>query len=195
MSKCVALTGKNEPFFTSVWWNPYYEMGTNAAFSACPILPVEQRLHCWHAYFPSAFAQCWNLSVFSLFSPWFMLLWDHTDDSTLALSHCFEGLNVAGTGCCLMTVFTVYWLSGSARAPHWGLVWTIWMACPSKKEGERVGLVLGCFCLRRRKGSEGHPLKQSPSAVQVFVVSAVQFRLDSSHCCITSFAFSVMSFR
>lgn len=52
--------------------------------------------------------------------------------------------------------FTVYWLSGSARAPHSGPVWTLWLAW---KEGEREGLFLGCFCLKRRAcRGKWHPL-------------------------------------
>lgn len=71
--------------------------------------------------------------------------------------HCRD----TGTGCSIMTVVSVQWLSGSARTPHQGPVWTIWLVLPELKGGKGGGgLVLGCFCWRSqayRKAAHSTP--------------------------------------
>lgn len=56
-----------------------------------------------------------------------------------------------GTGCCLMTVFTVCWFSGSARDPTWDQLEQFdWLDRLRWKEGGREDPFLGCFCLSRQ---------------------------------------------
>lgn len=141
-------------------------------------------------------------NVFSSFNPWFMPLSDHTDRTLALTSFPSEGLNVApeglaGTGCCLMTVFTVYWLSGSARAPPLGTSLNNLTGFTELEGGKEAGPVLGVFLLKQTGSIREWmaPTGSSSRPVQVFVAPAVQFRLDYSHCSMTSFALSVSSFR
>ena len=66
--------------------------------------------------------------------------------------------------------FTVYWLSGSARAPHLGPVWTLWLAWLTWREGKREGLFMWCFCLSwqaYRETANGTRWMGPPSSVRV----------------------------
>ena len=71
-----------------------------------------------------------------------------------------------------MTVFTVYWLSGSARAPTRDQFEQFDFSLLTKEVGKEGGPVVGVFGLRRHAYREaGWSLRP----VQVFVAPAVQF--------------------
>ena len=141
-------------------------------------------------------------NMFSSFSPWFMPLSDHTDKTLVLTSFSFWGAKCRSreTGRHRMLPDDcIYGLLAFRKCQSPPLVPSL-NNLPGFTElegGKEAGPVLGVFLLKQT-GSISEwmaPTGSSTRPVQVFVAPAVQFRLDYSHCSMTSFALSVSSFR
>lgn len=89
-----------------------------------------------------------------------------------------------GTGCSLMTIFTVCWISGSTRAPTWEQFEQFDLLDRLRqRERARERLLLGCFCRSRQADKKAANVTRwmvSPSSASVCCLSsAVKIRLQS----------------
>lgn len=141
-------------------------------------------------------------NMFSSFSPWFMPLSDHTDKTLVLTSFSFWGAKCRSreTGRHRMLPDDcIYCLLAfrKCQSPPLGTSLNNLPGFTELEGGKEAGPVLGVFLLKQT-GSISEwmaPTGSSTRPVQVFVAPAVQFRLDYSHCSMTSFALSVSSFR